>query len=74
MPGEIAEVEGALIGRNSIGSHLLERLDQLGHAIEIGHQLRGTITAGFEKIIQARPFDIATRDLRPEQSTLPLQG
>jgi len=53
LPNEIAKVEGALIGRNSIGGYLLERLDQLGHAIEIGHQLRGTIAAGFEKIIQA---------------------
>ena len=48
--GQIAEIEAALIGIIAVGGDLLERLDQFGGAIEVGHQLRGRHRGWFRGI------------------------
>ena len=71
--GQIAEIEAALIRIIAVGGNLLERLDQFGGAIEIGHQLRRRIAAGFEKFIEARSPEIAARHFGGEHRRLAFQ-
>ena len=57
----------------AVGGDLLERLDQFGGAVEIGHQLRGRIAAGLEEFVEAGAPEIAARDFGGEHRGLALQ-
>ena len=72
--GEFADVESATIRKVAIHRHLLERLYQIGRAIEIGDQLRRPVANDFQKIIQARSLDVAPRDLVCERRAFSLQA
>ena len=73
MLGEIAEIEDTLIGIIPVGSHLLERLDQLGGMIEIGNQLRRRLVGDFQEVIQRRALEFALRELAGNHGGLAFQ-
>lgn len=71
--GEVGEVEAALVRIVAVGRDLLERLDQLGCAVEIGDELRGRVAAGVEVIVEGRAAKLAALDLGAEHRRLALQ-
>ena len=71
--GQDAKIEDALVRSVAVARHLLERLDQLRRAIEIGDQLRGCLAADLEKFVQAGALEIALGNFRREQLGLAFQ-
>ena len=69
----LAGIKNAPIQITLIDRHLLERLDQVGGAVEIGCQQRGSILDDFEELGQARSLQLAARDIGRERGALALQ-
>ena len=52
--GRLAHIEQAPLGVAAVDRDLLERLDQVGRAVEIGDQLLGSLLAAGDELVELR--------------------
>src|SRR6201989_3075467 len=68
------QVELTALGMAAVDRHLLERLDELAGALQVGDELVGGLAIALDEFHQARTPHLALAELEAEHLAPPRQG